>query len=398
MKQMAAIAYYEMLQILKDKILFLLVFAVPIIYASLCGVVYFSGTLTDIPLAIVDLDQSRLSREVVTAFDNSPRFHLVQEINTYPALEEGMKEGSVRAGVVIPEYFETKVSQHRNTEVLTVYDASNLIWGLNIRKYTLEVIAGFNAGYTASYLAGLGLTKAEITNALNTVRGNIDVWYNPTYSYANYIMLGLVLIIIHQICLLCVSLTVTREKENNSWIQYLCSPVPAWKIFLGKSFPYLITNMMNYGLLIWFARSIVHVKIGGSIGLILLLGLLYGITITSAGYFISLHAPNSLQVTRYLMLLSVPFFMISGYCWPKTHIPALVNDLARLLPLTWMTEAFRLVTVKNLGAQYIANNILALFVMALVSTFFALTFSKRRKPPASGGLAVNCGAAYPKKD
>jgi ABC-2 type transport system permease protein len=90
--------------------------------------------------------------------------------------------------------------------------------------------------------------------------------------------------------------------------------------------------------------------------------------------------------------------MISGYCWPPTHIPELINNAARLLPLTWMAEASRLVTVKNLGAHYIVHNILALTVMALVSTFFALTFSKRRKPPALGGLEVDCGNSYPKRD
>jgi ABC-2 type transport system permease protein len=312
LKQVAAIAHYEMVHILKDKILLLLVFAVPLLYASLCGLVYFSGLLTDIPLAIVDLDNSRLSREVVAAFENSPRFQVVPGIDTYAGLEEGMKEGTVRAGVVIPGDFETKITQHRNTEVLTVYDASNLIWGLNIRKYTLEVIGTFNARYTAAYLAGLGLTATEISNALNTVQGNIEVWYNPTFSYANYILMGLYMIIIQQIGLLCVSLTITREKEKNSWLQYLCSPVAAWKIFLGKSLPYFLTNLMNYGLLLWFARSVVLVKVEGSTLLILLLGLLYSVTITSAGFCLSLWAANSLQVTRYLLLLSVPFFYDFG--------------------------------------------------------------------------------------
>jgi len=398
LKQVAAIAYYEMIHILKDKILLLLVFAVPLLYASLCGAVYFSGLLTDIPLAVVDLDNSGPSREVVAAFENSPHFKIVREIYTYPGLEKGMKEGSVRAGVVIPGDFGTKITGRRNAEVLTVYDASNLIWGLNIRKYTLEVISSFNAGYTAARLAGQGLTAPEISNTLNTGRGNVEVWYNPTYNYANYILMGLYMIIIQQIGLLCVSLTVTREKEKNSWLQYLCAPVAAWKIFLGKSLPYFFTNLMNYGLLIWFARSAVQVKVEGSTGLILFLGLLYIVTITSSGFLLSLWAANSLQVTRYLLLLSAPFFMISGYCWPPTHMPELINNAARLVPLTWMAEALRLVAVKNLGYPCLAKHALALTVMALISTFFALTFSKRRKPPAPEGLKVNCGATCPKRD
>ncbi|OPZ75502.1 MAG: Inner membrane transport permease YbhR [Firmicutes bacterium ADurb.Bin456] len=398
MKQVTAIVHYEMVHILKDKILLLLMFAVPFLYATLCGAVYFSGLLTDIPLAVVDLDDSGPSREVVAAFQNSPRFKIVQGIGTYPGLEKGMKEGSVRAGIVIPGDFGTKITQHRNTEILTVYDASNLIWGLNIRKYTLEVISSFNASYTAGILAGLGLTAPEISNTLNAGRGNIEVWYNPTYNYANYILMGLYMIIIQQIGLLCVSLTITREKEKNSWLQYLCTPVAAWKIYLGKSLPYFLTNLMNYGLLIWFAWSVIQVKVEGSTGLILFLGLLYCITITSAGFLLSLWAANSLQVTRYLLLLSVFFFMLSGYCWPRSHIPELLNYTARLLPLTWMAEALRLVAVKNLGLSYLLNHALALTVMALISTYFALTFSKRRKPPAPEGLKVNCGTTCPNRD
>ncbi len=101
---------------------------------------------------------------------------------------------------------------------------------------------------------------------------------------------------------------------------------------MGKALPYFIAGFFNYGLLLWFAARFVHVKIWGSLPLILLLGLLYDVIITSFGFFLSTQAPNSLQVTRYLMLLSVPLFLISGYTWPGTHIPAALNALAWMLP------------------------------------------------------------------
>lgn len=379
---MLNIAYYETIHIFKDKILFLLIFFVPLIYASICGAVYAAGILTGIPLAVVDLDDSGLSREVVKAFENSPRFKIVREINTFSLLEEGMKKSSVRAGVVIPENFEKEVIQHRGTEVLTVYDGSNLIWGYNIRKYALEVINQFGTDRAAAYMAGLGLSKKEIADVLDTISCNTEVWYNPTFSYANFMLTGLIMIVIHQICLLSVSLTVTREKERKCWIQFLSSPLPSWKIFLGKSLPYFLTGFLNYGLLIWFIMRFVHVRLGGSLPLIVLLGFLYTVIITCAGFCISLQAPNSLQVTRYIMLISVPIFMISGYTWPQTHIPAFLNAFARLLPFTWMAEGLRMVAVKNLGFLYLAPTVLALSIMAVVAVFLAASFAKRRKPPA----------------
>lgn len=386
MRQVFDIAYYETLHIMKDKVLTLLIIFVPLFYAFLCGAVYVSGVLTGIPLGVVDLDHSRLSREVVFAFENSPRFKIMTEVDNYPLLEEGMKTGAIRAGVLIPEDFEKKAARNSGVEVLTVYDGSNLLWGYNIRKYTMEVVNQFHSNHAAAYMAGMGLNRHEIYDILDTVSLNVDVWYNPTFNYATFMLLGIMMMVIHQICLLAVGITVTREKERNCWIQYLASAAAPWKIFLGKSLPYFTTNCLNYGLLIWFNYCFIHVKTGGSLFLIILLGLLYAIIITGTGFFISLHAPNSLLVTRYLMLLSVPFFIISGYTWPQTHVPDLVNILARALPFTWMAEGFRLVALKNLNLPYLVPNMLVLSVMAILSLFLALTFTKQRKPPADTGV------------
>ena len=359
----------------------MLIFFVPLLYAFFFGAVYSQGILTGIPLAVVDLDHSALSREVIKSFENSPRFSIVQDITTYPLLEEGMRKSVIRAGVVIPENFARDADLHRGTEILTVYDGSNLIWGYNIRKYTLEVVNQFNTGHASSYMAGLGLTKKEITNILDTLSTNIDVWYNPTFSYTSYMLYGLIMLVIHQICLLSASLTVTREKEKNCWIQFLSSPLPAWKIFLGKSLPYFLTGFFNYVLLIWFITRFVQIKIEGSVFLMALLGLLYTVVIISAGFYLSLKAKNSLQATRFIMLLSVPLLMVSGYTWPQTHIPAFINNFASLIPFTWMAEGFRNIAVKDLGAGCLTPVILALSLMSITAVLLAVSFAKRKNRP-----------------
>lgn len=381
LKQILYITYYETIHIFKDKILLVLIFFVPLLYAFFFGAVYSQGILTGIPLAVVDLDHSALSREVIKSFENSPRFSIVQDITTYPLLEEGIRKSVIRAGVVIPENFARDADLNRGTEILTVYDGSNLIWGYNIRKYTLEVVNQFNTGHASSYMAGLGLTKKEITNILDTLSTNIDVWYNPTFSYTSYMLYGLIMLVIHQICLLSASLTVTREKEKNCWIQFLSSPLPAWKIFLGKSLPYFLTGFFNYVLLIWFITRFVQIKIEGSVFLMALLGLLYTVVIISAGFYISLKAKNSLQATRFIMLLSVPLLMVSGYTWPQTHIPAFINNFASLIPFTWMAEGFRNIAVKDLGAGCLTPVILALSLMSITAVLLAVSFAKRKNRP-----------------
>lgn len=397
MRQILNIAHYELVHILADKILLMVVFLVPILYASLFGAIYIAGTVQHVPLGIVDLDHSAESSAIISAFENTSNFRIIPEVQDYADLEAGMKNGAIRAGVVIPEDYSQKISQHQLTEILTVYDGSNMIYGLNTRKYFQQVLNTFSAGQTAAYLGGLGMTKQEIINVMDTVSFSMQVWYNPTFSYTTFLFMGLVMMVLHQIGLMGVSLTITREKEQNSWIQFVTAAIPSWKIFVGKAIPYFMANFFNYGLLLWVSSRFVNVKIGGSVALILLLGLLFNLIIVSLGFVVSLYAPNSLQITRYLMIMSVPLFVISGYTWPSTHIPEVLNKIAQSMPYTWMANGFRLVTLKDWGFADMGMTLAVLAGMAVLTSFFALTFSKCRKPLVQTGVVVNETTSFPGK-
>lgn len=389
MKQIRDLAYYELRHIFKDPILFLLVFIVPSIYAILFGLVYMSAILDDMPVAIVNLDNSQLSRQVITAFENDKYFKVVDGINSYEELEQAMKTGVVRAGVLVPEDFEKMVSKHQHTELLVVYDGSNLTWGYNIRKNAMQVVNKFTLENTAAYLAGMGLTEYEIANTMNTIDCNITAWYNTNYNYIHFIFLGIMMMVLHQIGLLSAGLIVTREKEKRTWVQFLASPMPAWKIALSKCLPYLITNFFNYSLLLWISSYLFQVKVGGNIALIIITGLLFDICITFAGFLISVYSSSSLQVTRYVMLLSVPLFMCSGYVWPFIYVPSVLEGIFKLLPYTWMAHGIRAISIKNLGIAYLWPNILVMALMASIIVYFAFNFKKERKMPDSHGLEVN---------
>ncbi|MDD4334770.1 MAG: ABC transporter permease [Desulfotomaculaceae bacterium] len=389
MRNTIKIAYYETLHILKEPMLFLIVFLAPLAYALLIGATYSQAIISNIPLAIVDLDHSSLSRDIEESFSNSPYFQIVKDINTYEELEEAMQIGKVRAGIVIPQDLQENVSLHRPSEVLSVYDGSNLIWGYNIRKYTLEAVREFSAEHTVAYLAGKGLNSKKIGHIVNSVDCNIITWYNPGYNYSNYLFMVIVMMIIHQLGLLGVSLTVTREKERHTWTQYLAASVSRWGIILGKCLPYFIINFFNYTLLLWISVQVFHVKIEGSLFLIILLGLLYDLILTLAGFFISLKAVNSLQVTRVIMMLSVPMFFLSGLTWPWTYMPQAMSLLGKLLPFSWMAQGFRMVTVKNLGFSEVSGILIVMLLLSLIALGLVMTFDKTRRLKAQGGLLVN---------
>ncbi|NLO90124.1 MAG: ABC transporter permease [Clostridia bacterium] len=383
MRQILNIAFYETLHIFRNRILTLMVLVVPLFYAAVIGLAYVEGIFDSIPIGIVDLDHSGLSRELVENFKNSPQFSVREGVENFGELERQVKEGRLKAGVVIPENFERDVTNSRGTEVLVAYDASNLISAYNIRKNALQVINTLNARCAASYLAGTGMTEGEIKSTLDAVSYEYQIWYNPTLNYAVFIFPGILMMIIHQIGMYTAALSVTREKSNNSWVQFLSSPVPPWKIYIGKTLPYCISNLFNYALLLWFSSEFMNINIKGSTYLLVLLGILFVIIVTSIGFFISVHAKTSLQVTRYMLLLSVPLFMISGFTWPKAYMANWVRTFADVLPYTWMAEGIRLAAIKGLGMEFLGKTLKVLSLMAIISVILGAVFTKREKSGSS---------------
>lgn len=395
MKQVLNLSYYELKAIFKDPILLAMVFVAPFIYACLFGLVYVQGILTAIPLGIVDLDHSAVSREIREVYQNDPSFKVTAGISTYEDLKAAMNNGTVRVGVIIPEDLQEKLARQEQGEVLTVYDASNLIWGFNIRKNNRQVVNRFNQQFAAASLAKLGLDSQQISEALNLVDCNTEIWYNPTLSYANFLFLGLMMMVIHQIGFLSVCLIVPREKENHTWIQFQSTAISKSKIILGKCLPYFIIHFFNYTMLLVISAKFVHVKIDGNVMLLILLGLLYVAIITFFGFFISTHVPNSLQTTRFLMLLSVPLFLLSGFSWSSAHMAVWITYLAELMPFTWMSRGIRMLSMKEAGFSDLSMVIAVLSLMALAAIFFSCQWNKTEPIKYRKGMDVNMGLVYP---
>lgn len=396
MRRILNIAYYEFLHILHAPVLLMMVIIVPGFYTVLFAGVYWQPYILQVPTAVVDWDQTEDSHRLIESYRNAEGFDLVLETTDYEQVKYAMNDGYIRAAVIIPEHLSADIQQHHRPEVLTVVDASNLIYAFNIRKNNRQVINNYMQDYTVRNLAGMGMLPADIVTLQSPLDSNIELYYNPDSNYVNFIFMGLLMMIIHQIGMLSVSLTIPREKEQNTWIQYLASPVPSWAIVTGKMLPYFISNFFNLTFILWLASMLLQLKMEGHVGLVIFLLLLYDLIITSIGFILAKISPNSLQITRYLMLLSVPLFMISGYTWPATHMHGSMQALGRLMPFTWMAHAMRTAALKQPEWADMTLTLAVMGGMALLSLAGALYLKKYRSlRPDEEKLAVNGGLGYP---
>ncbi len=380
MKRILTIAYYEWRTILHNPILLLMVFFVPLLYGLLFGSIYFHPIITHIPTAIIDEDHSELSRRIADAYRSSPAFSVQEEITNYSEMEAAMRDGRIRAGIVIQKDLEQHAEKIQDAKVFAVYDASNLIWGYNIRKNMRLVINDFNAAWVAEKVDALGFDNYQKEQLIHPVDYNIEVWYNPTYSYANFMLYGLFFMIIHQVGLLCTALVIPREREKGSWIQFQTASISRFSILFGKCLPYLLVFLLHYLLLLHIGVTFFHMSFAGNTLWLLLLGLVYVSLMLLLGYVLAYYLPNSLQATRFIMLISVPIVISSGMIWPSTHIPTLLYSFMQLFPFKKKKKMIRILAQKSGGWEQFSGCISALFLMLIVIfLFFILCCPKQER-------------------
>lgn len=400
MRRIFSIAYYECLAILRTPILLIMVVFTPVLYGCIFGAVYFHPIITNIPTAIVDQDHSDLSRQIADAYRHSPAFAVREDITEYSDLEAAMRDGRIRAGIIIEKDLQNRVEKHEACKVLAVYDASNLVWGYNIRKNVRTVVSEFNTWWVTQKVGEMGFDRYEQEQLISPLSYNVEVWYNPTYSYANFMLYGLFLMILHQIGLMSVALSIPREREKNTWIHFQTAGITRGAIMAGKCLPYFMIFMLQYLLLLIFGVKFFHLAYyGTSTFWLLAFGVLYVTLLLFIGYTISYWLPNSLQATRFIMLVSVPFIMMSGMIWPPTHIPKGLNWLASLLPFTHAQKFIRIFAQKNGGWEQFGDCILVLCGMLAVTVAIFLLFCHRRESvPEKDGRYLNWGREYPHRN
>lgn len=353
MRKVIAVATYELIHIMRDSKLRLAISLLPLLFAFLFGAVYSEKVLREIPTAVLDQDNTALSREIITAFDTSEKFQVVCYVDDYKSLKRLIDQGQVKVGLVIPHDLAKNILEGNPQQVLTVYDASNLIYANNIKKNAMAITLTLSGQLGAKMLAAGGMLTDRAIQIINAVDYRSEVWYNPTYNYINYLYLGLLLLIVHQITAMCACVSFTREKESGGFLQFALSPVSKLEIMVGKGIPYFLMGMFNFSLLLLLAHEALALPVNGNLLLLFLLVAVMLAAVVGLAFCLSLSCDNSVLPTRLVSATSIPLFLASGFVWPLEAMPPVIRWIMYSQPLTWTLQAARYIAAKGAGFQVV---------------------------------------------
>lgn len=359
-----AIFCRELRRLWRDKDLRLILFIAPLLGLFIFYSAYSYQAIKDIPTAVVDLDNSQDSREILADIKKADELKVTASLNSVSQMEELIKEGKVIVGIVIPENFGRDVSVGRGSKILVVVDGSNIIYANNASTAMLGITRTIGAQIGIKQLLGKGVHYSQAQQAYMAVSFKDQPWFNPTLNYAFFLVLALSLNIWQQCCTIASSTSVIGEKEAFSWYQVKISGTSQWGYFAAKSVS-RITLFMILLLPIYLGgfSLLGQVPASGFFSL-LMFSCVFSVAIDGLGTLVSSFAGSSVDATRFGMVIALPSFVISGYTWPLEAMPQWVQKAAWFFPQTWFFQGFNLLVFKDPGWSVMGNFFGALAVMA----------------------------------
>jgi ABC-2 type transport system permease protein len=354
-----AIARKEVRQLLRDPAYLGLAVVVPLLLILLLGY-QLSLDVKGLLVAVVDHDRSPWSRGYIDGFVHSEYFRLVGVLDSATEAADWVRSGRARVVLDIPPDFGRRLSAGERATVGVTVDGSFPTRGQIATGYVEAIGALFNQQLLQAYLGDVGGSDRPI----GPVRMDLSVWYNPTLESKNFIVPGMLVVILMIFPPLLSALLIVRERESGTILNLYCSPARRWEIVAGKALPYVGVSFLDYLLIFAVSLGVFGVRFVGSVWLLSAGGLLYSACTVGIGLVISALVRSQLAAMLATFLGTVaPAFTFSGIFTPIASQDAVGRVVSRLIPATYFMEIVRGSYLKGGGlAPYVPSlAILALY-------------------------------------
>lgn len=357
--RIATMSTKEARELVRDPITVAVALLMPLVMLFLFGYA-ISLDVKDVSYAVWDRDNTAQSRALSDAFAHSGYFSFAGTADGR-GMKRALERGQIRMGLVIPEGFADKLAAGEPSPVQVLVDG------------TISNVASIVVGYSSAIVSSFRNADRE------TVRPQVRVWYNPELRSANYVIPGLLAVIMMAFPPLLTALAVVREKESRSVEQIYASPLTSMEFLIGKLIPYAgvafleFLSIMLAGFL-WFA-----VPFHGSVWLLSAASVVYVISTLGLGLLVSTLART--QVVAMVLALVVtlmPSLVFSGFLFPTFTMPYTLRLYSAIFPGEYFVDISRKIALKGAGLQDIAAD-LAFLIAYSVAVFWLAAWRMKKK-------------------
>jgi ABC-2 type transport system permease protein len=369
-RRIAAIIRKEAIQILRDWRSLVAAIALPMVLLT----VYGYGINLDVrrlPTAVIDQDISFQSRELLDSFEQSGYFEFTQRLDSYSDLDRLMDRGEVKAAIVVPAGFARKIARGGPATMRVVVDGSD--------PSPARLAVSYATGVTRSFSQRVALREMERRGFGSAAVPGLDLrtrfWYNPELSSKDFLIPGLIALIMTLLSALLTSMTVVRERERGTIEQIIASPIKPFELIIGKMVPYVVIAFFDITLVVTAAKFIFGVPLVGSVPLLIVTSGLYLIVALGLGMLISSVANSQfVAMTLAVTTTMLPTVLLSGFVFPINSMPLPIRMITYIVPARYYLVIVRGIFLKGVGFSVLWPQAAVL----LVAGVLLLTLSARR--------------------
>ena len=334
----------EFIELLRSPQLLRIVIIAPMVQLTLLG--YAATTdVTNVPIAIVDQDRSPASRRLIERFAASKYFEIVADEVDPRAVAAHLAGGRAWLAVVIPVEFGDTLSQPASAfggpgapAVQVIADGTDANSSGVALAYVQAVVGEFNADLTQR--RGAGPPALE---------GRVRVWYNPDLESRNFMVPGVLALLLLLVTANLTSMAIVRERELGTLDQLNVTPLARWELMLGKLLPYGVIGVIDVVLVVAVALFWFEVPLRGSVWLLLGASLVYLLCTLGLGLFVSTISSTQQQaMMTTVFFFLVPMIFLSGFIFPIENMPGPIQWLTTVIPLRYFLVIVRGIFLKGL--------------------------------------------------
>jgi ABC-2 type transport system permease protein len=371
--RIATILVKEIRQIGRDRATLVMLLALPLFLLLMFGYA-ISLDVRHIPLAVLDHDRTQASRTFIQAFLHSEYFDLARIMESESQVDALLDQGTALIAIIVPAGFGRDAALGKRVEVQAIADGSNGTTAATAIGY----VQALAADYSQRALVH-ALRRAGAPGARATLDFRPRVLFNPELRSANFLVPGLIVLILIMSAVMSTALSIVREKERGTMEQLLVSPVRPFELIVGKAAPYLLIGLVSAATILVASRLLFDVTVKGSwldlavVTFVFLLGCL--------GFGVLLSTLSDSQQVAFLLsvlLTLLPVFILSGFVFPFRNMPPVIQAVSYLLPGRYYLSALRAIMVKGVGFGAFADQVLALAAFAAATSALSVMRLRRQ--------------------
>jgi ABC-2 type transport system permease protein len=317
-----------------------------------------------VEVGIIDQDGTALSRDFISRVRASDYFSLRYLSSNDTETERLLNEGLVKVFIVIPSDFSRDLAKGKDKALQLLVDGSNNNRALVSLGYVSRIIQIFATDVLTEKMRRQG---GLIGGGFPMIDPRIRVWYNPELRSANFIVPGLIAVVMTVMTTLLTSLTVAREWENGTMEQLIAGPARSHEIVIGKMLPYFLLGLAQVALVVLAGTLIFKVPLKGNLFVLFVVSAIFLFCGLSIGLLLSI-VTKSQQLAYMFSILTtlLPSFLLSGFIFPIKSMPKVIQWISALVPARYFLTTLRGIFLKGYGFGSIWLEISALSVLSLI--------------------------------